>query len=346
MLPTIKKILIVVVVLLSAWFIADFLMYIGLIPSSRVSISSGVSMEAEPTEVPPSPTPKPNPKLSILVTGDLMYDRHIRVAAEENGYDYSLAPLTEFLQQYDLVLTNLEGPITDNPSRSVGSKPGSTDNYYFTFDPQMVDQVLLKNQMEVVNLGNNHILNFGVDGYGQTLSNLQAAGIEWFGQINLPQSSQQPVKLSYIWEKNSFKIALVNFNQFSGLGIEPVVKEIERLKTEESDLDLILTYPHWGNEYVPTANATIQNWAHQLIDAGAEVVIGAHPHVIQNQEEYQGKQIYYSLGNFVFDQYFQPEVKQGMLVELKLTKDADEVKVEFEEYLVELTQDKQTRLVD
>ena len=292
-------------------------MYIGLIPSSRVSISSGVSVEAEPTEIPPSPTPKPNPTLSILVTGDLMYDRHIRVAAEENGYDYSLAPLTEFLQQYDLVLTNLEGPITDNPSRSVGSAPGSTDNYYFTFDPKIVDQVLLKNQMKVVNLGNNHILNFGVDGYEQTLSNLQAAGVEWFGQVDLPQGSQQqaqlqrlnekfkqPVKLSHIWEENGFKIALVNFNQFSGLGIEPVVKEIERLKTEEPDLDLILAYPHWGNEYVPTANATIQNWAHQLIDAGADVVIGAHPHVIQNQEEYQGKQIYYSLGNFVLTSIF------------------------------------------
>jgi poly-gamma-glutamate synthesis protein (capsule biosynthesis protein) len=293
-------------------------------------------------------TPAPS-SISILFTGDLMFDRNIRLASQKYGYDYPLTPLTAFLNQFELVVVNLEGPITNNPSRSVGSTPGSTENYLFTIDPQIIDQVLLKNRINLVNLGNNHILNFGVDGYQQTITYLTAAKIDFFGQVNLPidhtsQEVEQSEKLSHIWSSSNLKIAFVNFNQFANLGIEPVLLEIRQLRDQ---VDVIFAYVHWGIEYAPIANATIENWGRQLIDAGADAVIGTHPHVIQNVTEYHGKKIYYSLGNFVFDQYFQPEVKVGLLVEAKITNDQiNQPQLEFVEYRVQMSTDGQTSLVE
>jgi poly-gamma-glutamate synthesis protein (capsule biosynthesis protein) len=76
-------------------------------------------------------------------------------------------------------------------------------------------------------------------------------------------------------------------------------------------------YSHWGDEYV-TANAMQKSLARRFIDAGAEIVIGAHPHVVQEHELYAGKHIYYSLGNFIFDQYFNEQVRRGLMLELAL----------------------------
>jgi poly-gamma-glutamate synthesis protein (capsule biosynthesis protein) len=329
------------------------------------------------------PTSSPEPAtLKIIFTGDMMFDRNIRLAVEERAleagseasqaavleasrtaalskvdYNFVLGDkLQNLLGAQDLVVANLEGPITNNTSLSASTEPGSTNNYFFTFDPAAVE-VLTANNMWVVNLGNNHILNFDLDGLKQTDSYLQAAGVEWFGWVgpeNLYASWNRP---STVWEKHGFKLGLVNYNQFGSQPFNTAVAEVERLADE---VDWLIVYPHWGIEYETEANAVIQQQAHQFIEAGADTVIGAHPHVIQQVEEYQGKKIYYSLGNFVFDQYFQPEVKQGMLVQLEF--DLSEGKAEsklgaelienenqqlepiYSEFYVEMLKTGQTRL--
>ena len=82
--------------------------------------------------------------------------------------------------------------------------------------------------------------------------------------------------------------------------------------------DLIIVIAHWGNEYQTTINQTLQTMAYSFIDLGADLVIGSHPHVVQPQEVYKNKTIYYSLGNFVYDQYFSPETQKGLLVEVDI----------------------------
>ncbi len=321
------------------------------------------------------PTPSPEPStLKIIFTGDMMFNRNIRLAAEEKAleanpeasraaalskvdYNFVLGDkLQKLLGEQDLVVVNLEGPITDNPSLSANTVPGSTNNYFFTFDPAVVE-VLTANNMWVVNLGNNHILNFDLDGLEQTDSYLQAAGVEWFGWVGPENLYADWNRSSTIWEQHGFKLGLVNYNQFGSQPLETAVAEVERLGDE---VDWLMVYPHWGLEYQTEANAVIQQQAHQFIEAGADTVIGAHPHVVQQVEEYQGKKIYYSLGNFVFDQYFQPEVKQGMLVQLEF--DLSELEAEsalgaelvenenlelepiYSEFYVEMLETGQTRL--
>ena len=268
--------------------------------------------------------------IEIIFVGDLMFDRNIRQAAAKNSNDFIFEPLKDWLGENDLVVANLEGPITENQSVSVNTLPGGQNNYIFTFSPSLAN-TLFSNNIQLVSLGNNHILNFGQKGLEATKQYLNKAGISYFGA---------PVdERSIIKDIKGVKIALVNYNQFAGnAAVEPSFAKatvgertavIEEIKKTKAQADIVIVYAHWGIEYDSVANGVIKNLAHEFVDAGADLVIGTHPHVIQDKEEYQGKMIYYSLGNFIFDQYFSLEVKRGLAVKVKINL-ADK-KVEFEE---------------
>ena len=149
---------------------------------------------------------------------------------------------------------------------------------------------------------------------------------------------------SIVKEIKGVKIALVNYNQFIGSAAAEqtaVVKEIKKIKAQA---DLVILYAHWGIEYDSALNGVIKNLAHEFINAGADLIIGAHPHVIQSVEEYQGKKIYYSLGNFVFDQYFSEAVRQGLAVIVKINNQTKQL--DFEEKKLYLQTNGQTTLIE
>ncbi len=294
---------------------------------NRNQVNLPVIKSASPT--PRSPILQP---IRILFGGDIMLDRHIRLAAEKNGgYDFILASMKNWLDSYDLVVANLEGPITTKPSISVHSRPGEPRNYSFTFDPKVVN-FLADNNIGVVNLGNNHILNFGQKGLNQTISFLTQAEIGFFGQPS--QADNYIIKDFY-----GFKIGFVNYNQFDKASREKIWA---RLKKAKQTSDWLVVYAHWGIEYQPIANNQISRLAHQLIDNGADLIIGSHPHVVQNWQEYKGKRIYYSLGNFVFDQYFSAEVKKGLLIEARINPKDKMVK--YRAYWLKLLPSGESRL--
>lgn len=291
-------------------------------------------------------------KIKILFGGDLMFDRYIRENLEKNGTEYVLGNLRERLREYDLVLANLEGPITDNKSVSVGSKIGSTENYIFTFDASTAE-ILKDYNIKLVNIGNNHILNFGQEGLNQTMKYLKKGGVEFFGYTG---NSSLPTQENYITEGEiqeyntkpllikdikGIKVGFVNYNQFIEGGSGAALAEIEKAA---QTADFLVVYTHWGVEYVQTANTEIQSLAHAFIDSGADVVIGSHPHVIQQSETYKDKKIYYSLGNFVMDQYFDENVKKGMLVEIEIStvEGTGFLQPDFTEYFVINTSDGKT----
>ncbi len=282
-------------------------------PSTVASVNSPTTTSTSHTQQPTTPTPEP--PLTIVFVGDMLFDRDIRTLAQQspNGYDAVLDPaLSQYLQQADLVIGNLEGPITDNPSVSVGSAVGSTRNYLFTFPPEVT--AFLQKHHFAVNLGNNHINNFGTDGFEQTRAYLDHADLGWFGQLPyLPDATNY--SQVFVYEKNGLSLAFINYNQFLGPGIDAAIADIARWRPK---VDKVIVYTHWGNEYEPLANATIQAQAQELITAGADLIIGSHPHVEQQQVVIDNKRVYYSLGNFIFDQYFSKEVQQGLVVELTI----------------------------
>ncbi len=314
--------------LLGGWFLVSRFGN-ATIPEPR-NVQPQISLFNEVTENSTSQATK------ILFGGDLMFDRHIRQRMAEHGVDFVLQPLASTLAEYDLVVANLEGPVTTNPSRSVNSVVGSTNNFIFTFDPA-VAPMMRKFNLTVLNLGNNHILNFGEDGVTQTKDILEANQLLYFGDTQTEASSQERVLLQ---EVNGMTLGFVNYNQFVTGGYEHALAD---LAWAEERADLTVVYPHWGLEYEVLATGVIVDQAHQFIDQGADLVIGGHPHVVQQQEEYQGKKIYYSLGNFVFDQYFSPETQQGMLVSVEIMPD---LSLEYQEIPILTQKGGQTRKVE
>lgn len=257
----------------------------------------------------------------ILFVGDLMFDRGIRYYADKAGSnEFIFEKIRPQLLNQDLVVANLEGPITENKSRSLGTVPGSANNYIFTFDPSLAKTLYYQN-IGLVGLGNNHILNFGNAGLESTKEYLKEAGIDYFGG---PDTDKSIIKTI-----DGIKIAFVNYNEFSGsLALEQsqTISEIQKLKGKA---DFIVVFCHWDVEYQTEPTEATKTLAHQFVNAGADLIIGSHPHVVQITETYNNKKIYYSLGNFVFDQYFDENVRKGLGVILKVNP--RDKSVQFEE---------------
>lgn len=287
---------------------------------------------ALPTQAPQTSDIRP---IRLLFGGDLMFDRNIRLKMQQSGFTFPLQDLVPLFNQYDVVIANLEGPVTNFPSKSVGSTPGSTANFIFTF-PAEIAQTLYDQKLRVANLGNNHIQNFGSEGVVQTKQLLSSAQVTFFGDTGEESESKDRVT---IIEQQGKKIGFVSYNQFTSQGMEHALADIEYLRPQ---VDVLILYTHWGNEYVPTANEVITSQAHTFIEKGVDLLIGSHPHVIQNTEVYKGKTIYYSLGNMVFDQYFRPEVQEGLLVGVEI--DPNTLEMRFSDYKIQLKPTGQTLL--
>jgi poly-gamma-glutamate synthesis protein (capsule biosynthesis protein) len=273
--------------------------------------------------------------IHLLFGGDMMFDREIRVRMQRNGVGSVLENLTPTLTAYDAVIANLEGPVTEYPSRSVGSAVGSSNNFIFTFDPVILP-MLKQNNITIVDLGNNHIGNFGKNGIAQTKAFLTEAEISFFGNTG---TETQPEERILYKEMRGRKVAFVGHNQFvADGGFETALSDIA---TAKQKADIVIVMTHWGNEYQKEARGVIVEQAHAFVDAGADVVVGTHPHVVQQHEDYNGKRIYYSLGNFVFDQYFSKETMQGLLVGVEIKSDGS---MQFQEIPIKMLPTGQTVL--
>jgi len=257
---------------------------------------------------------KTDEEMKILFLGDLMLDRYIGQMAEKHQdpcYNFSL--IKDFLKSYDLVIVNNEGTITGKDSISRDTTPEQREHFRFTFSPEVL-RCYLENNIKMVSLGNNHILDFGKEGLEETIRNLDSHSINYFGN---PLDNEQNAREI---EVPGEKLALVAYNQFFGLNIDEVISQIRELRSKGVE---VIVFCHWGEEYKNNSNEKQKDLARKFIDAGAGAVIGSHPHVIQEEERYKGRPIFYSLGNFIFDQYFSKESMKGMGVELDIKKGSD-----------------------
>jgi AmmeMemoRadiSam system protein B len=242
------------------------------------------------------------PTLSLLFLGDLMCDRGIREVAEARGFNHLFQGLEALLTHLDLTIANLEGPITPFPSLSRGRRPQERNHYLFTFPPALAG-VLKRQDINLVHLGNNHILDFGPEGLAQTRKYLKRAGVDWFGD---PLGGTRRWVLKRL---PGLRLALVSHNQFSGPGVENTLAD---LKEARARADLVIVYAHWGGEYRLEPGEGLRQLAHRFIEAGADLIVGSHSHTVQPWEDYGGKRIYYSLGNFIFDQAGRDLTRRGL----------------------------------
>ena len=241
---------------------------------------------------------------TFIFTGDIMLDRNVDKLIEEFGYDYPFEGISRILSGMDYVAGNLEGPILYN------KRPYVTNSLNFSFN-QETAKSLSSAHFNILSLANNHSDNSGAKGLSETRQILKQNSI-------IPVGDPSYCNDEFIYKENDLLILSFNFTySFNREAINTVQQT--RDKYEDSFIVVLL---HWGEEYIETSSPSQKKLAHQLIDAGADLIIGTHPHVVQEIELYHSEMrdkdsiIFYSLGNFIFDQYFSKETQEGLAVGL------------------------------
>jgi gamma-polyglutamate biosynthesis protein CapA len=251
----------------------------------------------------------------LLFLGDIMLDRTIRTQIERDGGGALFIHVKPLFATADLLVGNLEGPITEHHSVSLGSRVGEPENTRFTFPPSTA--LLLRDAgFTLVSLGNNHMADFGRSGVLSTRVYLESAGVAFVGD---PFDSENIL----VWQEvEGIRIAFVGYNEFIVPDREGARRAIGRARKEGADFVIVLA--HWGEEYATTPPPPVRQLAATFAAAGANLIIGTHSHVRGEVEDIGETRVYYSLGNFVFDQYWDVSVRCGLAVAVELTKRAGE----------------------
>lgn len=274
---------------------------------------------------------------TLLFIGDIMLSRGVANQIQKhNDYKYPFLKIAETIKSADLSFGNLEGPISAR-----GANQGS--QYSFRADPKAVEGLKFAG-FDILSVANNHIFDWGQDALLDTLSIARDNGIKTIGAGENFEKANSPVfknisgiKIAFLAYTNLYPESLSaseNKPGISSFDAERVKKEIAEIKNSGS-ADIVIVSFHWGEEYQNRANNLQKDIARSLIDVGADLIIGHHPHVIQEIEKYKDKWVAYSLGNFVFDQYFSEETKTGLILKVKVQNkkiiDIEQAKIRINE---------------
>ena len=271
--------------------------------------------------------------LTLMFVGDIMLDRGVKNMVYKKGdkdYKFPFLKIRPYLKEADLLFGNLESVISDK-----GSKVGGI--YSFRAEPQALEGLSFAG-FDIVSVANNHVFDYGREAMEDSFLRLKEAGISYTGGGFTEKEAHLPV----IKEAGGIKIAFLAYTDLAApywmaqeerSGIARLEKERmqEDVKKAAREADLVVVSFHYGYEYHTEPNAFQISVSRAAIEAGAHLVIGHHPHVIQPVEEYQEGYIAYSLGNFIFDQAFSEETMEGLILKVVLRdrKIAEVVPVKF-----------------
>ena len=265
--------------------------------------------------------------VSIIFAGDILLDRGVRRQIETSGVESLFAPDVDSLfRQADVVVGNLECPVTR-------VKAPVQKLYCFRGEPQWLD-ALKAHGFTHLNMANNHTVDQGRRGLRDTWQNVSRAGMVAVGAGENMAEASRPVLLASapreVWLVASLRMSLENFPFLkdrpcvSQLPFDSLVTQVQRLRAEKPRAVIVVSL-HWGAEHTLKPMPQQRQQARRLVDAGADLLVCHHTHTLQSIEEYKGKQIYYSIGNFIFDPS-QPVNRQACVVRLNVT--ADDLSVE------------------
>ncbi len=270
------------------------------------AITNTNTSQVKPTAPPPAP-------VTIFAAGDIMLDRNVEAVMAREGADFPFASVKSLWQGSDMVFANLEGPITKTHTRT------PTGSLRFSF-PATTAALLQEQGLTVLSVANNHAYDHGADGVVNTRASLSSVGIAPVGDT-LRYRDEDVVTKTIRGQTIVFVAfsSAVNkaFDQTAALAL------VQRAAIDPTSF--VIVSIHWGNEYQLTASPVQTSLGHAFIDAGADLILGHHPHVVQNLEVYRDRLIAYSLGNFIFDQYFSTETQQELALGLELSDETIQV---------------------
>lgn len=237
----------------------------------------------------------------LLHMGDTMLDRGVKATITQGVDPFGF--VKDFISEgnYDLAIANLEGPFTHNIDCQV--KP-----YSFRFEPEYVS-FLKDANINAVALSNNHSLDCYRAGLDDTKKILTEAEIEYFGGFE--EGGGQILYKDF----DDIRISFLSFDDT--MKIQSHDEMSSAVKKAGSLSDFVLVHIHWGEEYFADPVESQRSLAKRLVDAGVDLIVGHHPHVIEPVEVIDGVPVFYSLGNFVFDQLTK-ETKTGFMLETEV----------------------------
>ena len=282
---------------------------------AQIPENTQAQIQTLPTETQPAPTETEAPtepaeeRFLLTFVGDCTLgcrDAHayadvgfLKTVGDDYGYPFR--NVLKYFEEDELTMINLEG---------VFSEEGYAVQKAHTFrGPTSYVNILTENSVEAVTLANNHTMDYGQTGYDSTKAVLDKAGIPYVER----DSS------TVITTKNGLKIGVYGAVYYK-MDTNQITEAIRQLRTEA---DIVVFAPHWGFEMNPQFNKEQEALAHAVIDAGADIVYGSHPHVLQAMEEYNNGVIFYSLGNFSFGGNNYPEDYDSALIRQEVIRTAD-----------------------
>ncbi|SFL26543.1 poly-gamma-glutamate synthesis protein (capsule biosynthesis protein) [Paenibacillus sp. 1_12] len=287
---------------------------------SDSNVINGQAPDSKPAANPKGNAGQSSVKLTFI--GDVMFSGNVEQLLIKNGWDYPYRYMKEYLEKADITIANLETPISTRGTAQI-------KDYTYRSSPEALP-ALKASGVDLVNTANNHILDYGSDALLDTMDALDQVDIKRVGTGRNIEEAYKPV----IMERNGIKIAFLGFSRnapdagwYAGKQ-KPGVAEtystklpLEAIANAREVADLVVVIAHWGIERQDVAAKEQTDLAHKYIDEGADLVVASHPHVLQGFEQYNGKWIAYSLGNFIFTTNAEPMTWETMVLDAECTKD-------------------------
>lgn len=291
-------------------------------PSATVTATRYIPTPSPTMTLFPSSTQPPETRL--LFTGVIVPARCVQAALDSLGNpDYPYEEVRTIIQEADIAIGTLNATISDYPPRT-----GCIPTYVLVGSANNAD-ALARAGFDAMSVATNHIKNCGLTNCGDraffdTLENLSRVGIQYVGAGQNHAEAMQPVVIT----QNGIRFGIVSLGQIepmafagpdkSGIAILNPENLKAAVEATRQVSDVVIAMPHWGPEDVPIPNWIQRNLARQFVDAGADIVVGNHTHVVQAIQEIDGVPVFYGLGNFVFDQGLRDH-QQGVILILKFS---------------------------
>ena len=222
--------------------------------------------------------------------------------AEEKGYDWFFSGLTDLFATDDMTLVNFEGTLTEETEKKEKK---------FNFKgPAEYTDILTLGSVEAVTVANNHTLDYGTKGRDDTIANLEAAGITVSGNGKLA-----------VYEKNGIKVGMTGYCFPYKDGKKDITKDVKALR--DMGCQIVIASFHWGSEYREDFTGEQRTIGRAAIKAGADIVVGHHPHIVQGIEAYNDSYILYSVGNLVFGGNVDPDDRDAYAARVTFTVHED-----------------------
>ncbi len=263
-------------------------------------------------------------EFSIVASGDVMLGRRVADAMRKQGVHYPFAQVALYLRDADLAFGNLESPL------SLQGTPLPGKGIWFRGDPKGAE-ALREAGYSVMSVANNHTLDYDTPAFLDTLAVLREQGIAPVGGGKDPAEATRPA----VKEVHGRKVAFLAATEMADIfwswkyrrtlevkADQPGVVKLDELqlvdavKALKGKADIIIVSLHWGTEFSDYPTEEQRRIAHSLVDAGANLIVGHHPHCLQGVEVYRGSLIAYSLGNFVYDKQTRPKSQEGLLLKV------------------------------